>query len=462
MEQHYYKLLRYLIDTDGSIDCEGARRIVTRGLKSTCLYSYDAKKHEFLSNEFSTIFDFALEYFSIYDSLITDDILFKEITDDNSAVSVKQALIDVVAAVRETEVKITEFDYLYEQIINESSKNRLLQVFSKTVERFDNGTIEAIEYLQKQTTLISNDTSRNDDPSQNSQSIKAFTQFHIEEFKKDKKFSRPVGQYGLPSLDSMTGGLFAGELTLIAGPPNSGKSFLAQHIALHNSFNVEHKLVYASTENTDEQVWKRLICYITHIPLKKLNLNALTPTEEELVIAAADELMTFGSDILIVPANRCRNPLMLKNEIESHFGRNQHPLIVVDHMNLMKPVHASGDWRDMESVCTDLKNIALYFDTAVISPTHMNRKGTKNAEAGITEVQYQSLVQIADNIYSLTEDAEYPCIPPEAGEWTGTPGKLHLRLGRSRNSAKDSHIELEADFSRAYIKEDSRFGKPKK
>jgi len=220
--------------------------------------------------------------------------------------------------------------------------------------------------------------------------LPAFARWKVQQMKEGKRIIEPVGYYGLPSIDRTVGGLFPGEITLQAGGYNTGKSFLLQRTILANAA-MGIATVWASRENSDHQTWTRLLAYHSGISAMKIITDNLTDEERQILLVAAEELAEMTeTNLLIIPPKKCLNPMMLRNEIQAWGKLSDGGVVGVDYLNKMESYRYRGDqpWQRIAAVTDELKNyVAQEFGAAVLSPTQLNRSGSKDpSKGGITEI----------------------------------------------------------------------------
>ena len=84
---------------------------------------------------------------------------------------------------------------------------------------------------------------------------------------------------GFYDLDQMSEGLRPGDLIIVAGSPQMGKTALALNIAEHIAFKESKTAVFTSVDLSSEQLALRTVCSIGRISLQ--NMHAGKPTADE-------------------------------------------------------------------------------------------------------------------------------------------------------------------------------------
>ncbi|MGW3730695.1 type II toxin-antitoxin system prevent-host-death family antitoxin, partial [Streptomyces sp. NPDC000851] len=113
--------------------------------------------------------------------------------------------------------------------------------------------------------------------------------------------SGPVGSttFGLPGLDSATGGLQSGRLTLVAAAPNVGGSLLGLAAARQTALVDNHKVLYAASGPNQADIMRRIISAETGGDYPRLKQGQLTEREQQLAreLVQAPLLIDDGSDL---------------------------------------------------------------------------------------------------------------------------------------------------------------------
>ena len=206
---------------------------------------------------------------------------------------------------------------------------------------------------------------------------------------------------GWPTFDYYTGGLFPGELTLLAGITGTGKSTLckqlAKNIAILNGKNVLH----IANEEYLEQVEHKYDALHTGIPYSNFKLATITDEDiekwkgvmtAEMKVAGigrifVKEVPAFTDVSLIEQAYR-----QLENQ-----GIHIH-VIIIDHLPHVKPIQqAWGENDERSKAASDCKELGRWLRVAVVVPTQaatdVEEKTTKGRRAGKLDV-YGSKGQI--------------------------------------------------------------------
>jgi replicative DNA helicase len=232
---------------------------------------------------------------------------------------------------------------------------------------------------------------------------------HIEEFKDqyDARQQRPDDvpeiktKYSM--MDAITGGLAPGELIMLGGETNSGKSMLLNNMARQlwmqentidtpsTEFVKGFNVLYFSLEMSYNECFIRFLASVANVPqrgLQRPHENPLSPEEEERVAKAfkfIEEYQNAGYyfDIVDVP----RNLTIEEVELRYHDALlRYHPdIIVVDYMGLMHSIAFSKepDWLKMGAYAASLHEFARAYNCVVITAAQLtDLKRNSNSQKG--------------------------------------------------------------------------------
>ncbi|MET8680044.1 DnaB-like helicase C-terminal domain-containing protein [Streptomyces sp. NPDC004647] len=113
--------------------------------------------------------------------------------------------------------------------------------------------------------------------------------------------SGPAGgpTFGLPGLDTATGGLQPGRLTLVAARPDVGGSLLGLAAARQTALVDNHRVLYAASGLNQADIMRRIISAETGGDYPRLKQGRLTPQEEQVAqqLVHAPLMIDDGSDL---------------------------------------------------------------------------------------------------------------------------------------------------------------------
>jgi replicative DNA helicase len=140
---------------------------------------------------------------------------------------------------------------------------------------------------------------------------------------------------GLEEFDRIVGGLFGGELTILAARPSVGKSALAAQIADHTA-RAGRLTYFASLEMSGRELAMRSICSTARVNSRAIRTNKITPEERERLAVG---MVEFSQRNLLVD---CRADLTVEAIARAvrRLVADGLSLVVVDYLGLITPSDA--------------------------------------------------------------------------------------------------------------------------
>lgn len=176
---------------------------------------------------------------------------------------------------------------------------------------------------------------------------------------------------GFRDLDTLTAGFHPGQLIVIAARPGIGKTALVMSMGLSASA-VGHTVVMASMEMKAMELSKRALAIYSGVDSHAIRLGALTESDWEALVEAADALLKLPFEIVDLPSvnlsalsGLCRR---LKRE-------GKLSMLVVDYLQIMEVSGAKGMTREQQiaEISRGLKKIAMALEIPVIVLSQLNR-----------------------------------------------------------------------------------------
>ena len=227
----------------------------------------------------------------------------------------------------------------------------------------------------------------------------------------------PAYSTGFPSLDNLSdGGLWCGELTLIAGASGIGKSGLAFQIAMNVALSTGKPIFIASMEMTARSVIDRWISSLSRVLLSKLRRREIDQQDMERILAS----MSFGDrlsnvcldedpsaplNVMISRAKEHARKFKRKNG-----GDGQLALMVIDNLQIAETSNAENQTIAINSLCKKTKGIAKDLNVPIISLSQLTKESLKGADKRPTKEALSGgggIVNNADTIWGLYRDEYY-------------------------------------------------------
>ena len=192
---------------------------------------------------------------------------------------------------------------------------------------------------------------------------------------KDKK-----GIYlGWDALNDHMYGIQKGELAVVVGIPNVGKSWVGSVIALEAARR-KTKVYFASLELRKELTLMRLDCLVSGVPYARYERGQLTPNELKRLKEAREEVMEFGEYLLIdSPSRKSERSVMELYSKAKHWGAE---LMVGDQLSWISTEKSYGSASNfqtlqMSEVITDVASTNREMGMASVWLAQFNREAMK-------------------------------------------------------------------------------------
>jgi replicative DNA helicase len=264
--------------------------------------------------------------------------------------------------------------------------------------------------------------------------------------------------FGIPALDDKTNGLANGDLALLVGFVNEGKTHLAVQLAWHASVMQGKNVVFLTTETIRTTVRRRLLARhscmehfglprgINSDDLKRFTLTPELKHSYEQVVADSSRNPGYGKRYLAqVPRGATIG------HIESKLIRLQRmfplDLVVMDSLYLLRPEkRRNTDREELSSIIKSAKQLATTFNDGLgvpfVSPWQVSRRARLEAQ--------QTMTYSADALSETAEAANSPDLiisllaPLDNDQRYCT---LKMQLMKARDGERANSIEVDVDYA---------------
>lgn len=262
---------------------------------------------------------------------------------------------------------------------------------------------------------------------------------------------------GLRTVDEATGGLYRGEVTIIAGRPGMGKSALALDVCMGAIQKSRGELIASyvvSAEMPPKMLAARGVCGIAGVPLAAARTGNLHAGQWDALSRSLHHLHEFPIRIRgrMPSIQALRSSLReYKRWLETHPAPDGTPIhlgiVVVDYIQLVTAtIGRSSRGQSQEEMISEvalgLQDLAKEFDVAMVLLSQLNRgvESRLDKRPGIADLKGSGAIEaVADLILLLYRDDYYH---PDSQ----TPGIVEVIIGKQR-SGKTGKIILGFDAS---------------
>lgn len=174
---------------------------------------------------------------------------------------------------------------------------------------------------------------------------------------------------GISNVDSLIGGFFGGELTVIGARPSVGKSAFGANIALEAAKKGYHVAI-CSREMTDVQFGQRMISNEALVDGMKLRKGDINEDEWEQITDSLSRLSKLPIEFLF----SVRNVEDLRKVCQPKVERGELDILIVDYLQLM---HTAARFKEehlrVGYISKALKDMATDFNIPIIALAQVNR-----------------------------------------------------------------------------------------
>ena len=204
---------------------------------------------------------------------------------------------------------------------------------------------------------------------------------------------------GFKRLDTLTAGLQAGDLIIIAGRPSMGKTALALNIAQHVAMRHGGSVGVFSLEMSTQQLIRRLMSAEAHVDNHKMATGFLSDKDYGELLNALEYLA--AAKIFV---DDTANPSLLEMRSKARRLKAEHglDLLIVDYLQLMSLGKFENRNLEIGAISRALKGLAKELQVPVIALSQLSRAPESRSEhrpqlSDLREcVTGDTLVQLAD------------------------------------------------------------------
>jgi replicative DNA helicase len=202
---------------------------------------------------------------------------------------------------------------------------------------------------------------------------------------------------GISDLDYCTGGLFDGEMTVIAARPSVGKTALGLYIATKLT-KEGRKVHFVSREMSTNAIGMRVLSMASGVNTGQIKAGKITDTQWTNIIRAMKEY----SKIDLIIDTESKTPSDIKAATKETQAKIGLDLVVIDYLQILTP-DGKHNTREQEvaSISRNLKNLSLDINKPVIVLAQLNRNA-ENKRPTLADLRESGAIEAdADNVWFL-------------------------------------------------------------
>jgi replicative DNA helicase len=250
---------------------------------------------------------------------------------------------------------------------------------------------------------------------------------HIEQLYERKELITGVPT-GFAKFDSLTAGLQAADLIIIAGRPSMGKTALSLNIAQHVGVRVSRPVAIFSLEMSKEQLVLRMLCAEARVDSSKLRTGFLSREDWPRLTKAAGTLSEAQIHIDDTPAQSSLDIRAKARRLRAELG--DLALIVVDYLQLMRGrTRSENRQQEISEITRSLKALAKELQVPVIALSQLSRavEQRQQRRPQLSDLRESGAIeQDADVVALIYRDEVYD-------EDSSEKGIAEIIIGKQRN-----------------------------
>ena len=173
-------------------------------------------------------------------------------------------------------------------------------------------------------------------------------------------------KYRIRKLDTMTGGMWSGQLIILAANTGAGKSAFAMEIAT-NSILDKKRVMVCSREMTVEQYTQRILARLSGVNLRDICDGTLNDSDLELLTEQLNRLAEFSGAFL--------TDTYTVEELRAVVAADTPDLLIVDYLQLMDTKQkTANETLRLGRISVAMKQIALDYNIPVLSLSQLSRQ----------------------------------------------------------------------------------------
>lgn len=226
---------------------------------------------------------------------------------------------------------------------------------------------------------------------------------YYEEVEKGLREGRVPGvPYGWKAIDEALGGLFRGEVTVMAGPPGFGKTTVALSI-LRNMASTGNRVVFFSVEMSGVEIVRSLTAMEARLYVNNLKSFKLTPQDWARFVAASGRIASWNVEVVdeFMPLT----PTQVRRKLRKLEQFQPANAVIIDGLWLMTADNKTRERHDeVRQIMDGLSKIARDFQLPILLLHQFNQdvKARSTKEPTLYDLAESSAVaRTAQNIFGL-------------------------------------------------------------
>lgn len=184
------------------------------------------------------------------------------------------------------------------------------------------------------------------------------------------------GHIGVPTgfwkLDDLIGGLYPGELTILAARPSIGKTALATNIVAYVAIESKIPTLFVSLEMSRRELAQRMLAGRCGIDGNRFRNGDLSPDDRKAVVQGSGELATDTLTFDDTPSRSISDVAAVARRVKHKGGLG---LLVIDYLQLIQPDNSKDPRQEqVAKMARRLKELSRELQVPVLCLAQFNRQ----------------------------------------------------------------------------------------
>jgi replicative DNA helicase len=220
--------------------------------------------------------------------------------------------------------------------------------------------------------------------------LKCATQFNWEKDFKESKVAEEGPKTNITSIDTITGGITAGKLMIVAAPPKCLKTMFLINMCHEGiiEYEPDNNTLFISLEISEKELMQKLIIrhskkFNSKLDIKVVIKNKLTEDEKKEFLRVADDFKKSKKhDLFILDGTKIQTEslIALRQQISDFIEKYNIKTIMIDYMQMFKNFNYRGytnRYDQLNDIVSLFHVIEIKYNVRVILASQITREGQK-------------------------------------------------------------------------------------
>ena len=435
------KVLACAVDL-GSGDPANLISLRQAGFKIEHLHEYDVERDSFVPTDESRLFRHASDYFDLHHSLITPEVLRGQMEQRHVPVAVVARYVTLINTVKELPlVRPGDVPYIVQRLKDYYAHHNATNILIASADLLRDGKVEeAMSLVQSRSSELLVER-RDVEPTRTYADV-AKERWQLYQERLANPFIGHGVYTGFHDFDKETGGLYGGDLLVIAGLPKQGKTAMLLTI-VKNMVNTGSTVVFASGEMATSRIWERLDAAFTGLIINQIREASLNEDDQTKYLDFLRGVKKQLAQVAVIPPDRCANMNTIREEMQAIMLRQPVGALVIDYIQIVEPgvrTQNAQDWQMVGQTAVEMSRLGHQCGIPVVSASQVPEDKAKKVDDPFMGLaRARSIGHTAASVWRIWKDETMP------------PDEMMVMVSASRHGRGNFSFPIHADFARMQI-----------